>query len=73
MSSMWIHAPLLQRRDGETATSHRKELLRRDVKPKTIQTGMRLTCGSPVVVCVGGHLKLFSAARGPLETGFEPR
>jgi hypothetical protein len=30
---------------------------------------MRLTCGSPVLV---GDLKLFLAALGPPETGFEP-
>jgi hypothetical protein len=62
------------RKDGEKATSRRKEGDSYEVdKPKAMQTYMRLTCGSPAVGCVLTHLKLLLAARGPPETGFEPR
>jgi hypothetical protein len=47
------------RKDDEKATSHRKGVLTKLQSPKG-HADMRLTCGSPVLVGVGRHPKLFS-------------
>jgi hypothetical protein len=62
----------LCRKDGEKATSRRKELLAKWPKAKD-HADMRLTCGSPVVRGVSTHLQLLFAARGPPKTSSEPR
>jgi hypothetical protein len=55
------------RKDGEKATSHRKELLTK-LSNQRSHADMRLTCGSPVVcvcVCVcGGILNCFRQPAG---------
>jgi hypothetical protein len=61
--------------DGEkqghlvAGTWHRKGLLTELPSQRSYRHA--LTCGSPVVGCVWGHLNLFSAACGPPKTGFE--
>jgi hypothetical protein len=69
---LWIHARLacagrMARRPRRAARGFLRSYQAKG------HADMRLTCGSAVVGCVLTHFKLLLAARGPPETGFEPR